>query len=183
VDKEGDPRGLIPQRELFPVGLLANMEAVIAPENNNGVVLHAGCSIERVEESSQLMVHVGNAGKVSLHQLSPLVIFDHPFVPVGATVVMSVVQVIFAVRRPFNFLKRILVKPLAGNLPGDVGAKKPYGEEERFFALLLHLFDGPVDNHMVTGLFVGLLEGRGSEELRAATQWTPLGEAGLFVGY
>jgi hypothetical protein len=103
VDEEGNPRGLIPQGKLFPVGLLTNMEAVIAPENNNGVVLHAGCSIEGVEESSQLMVHVGNAGKVSLHQLFPLLIFDHPFVPVGATVVMSVAEIIFAIRRQFDF--------------------------------------------------------------------------------
>ena len=115
------------------------------------------------------MVYVGDAGKVSLHQFFPLLIFDHPFVPVGSTVVMSVAEIIFAVRRQFNFLEWVFVKPLAGNFPWDMRAEKPYGEEERVFTLLLHLFDGPVDNHMVTGLFVSLFEGRGSEELRATT--------------
>jgi hypothetical protein len=56
----------------------------------------------------------------------------------GATVVMSVAQIIFAVRRQFDFLKWILVEPLAGNFPGDMGAEKPYGEEERLYTLLLH---------------------------------------------
>ena len=141
------------------------MEAVITPENDDSIVLHVGCCIEAVEEAAQLVVNVGDTGEVALHELLPLLVLYYPLVPVGAPVVMSVGQVVFAVGRQFDVLKRIHVEPLAGNLPGDVRAEKAHCEEKRFVLPLLHLLDGPVHNHVISRFFIRQFEGCGPEEL------------------
>ena len=99
MDEERDPRGLVPEGEFLPVSLFADMEAVITPENDDSIVLHGGGCIEGVEEAAELVVHVGDAGEVALHELLPLLVLHYPLVPVGAPVVMGVGQVVFAVGR------------------------------------------------------------------------------------
>ena len=40
VDEERGVGGLMPERELFPVGFFANVKPVIRPKNDDGIVLH-----------------------------------------------------------------------------------------------------------------------------------------------
>ena len=75
------------------------MKAMVAPEYDDGVVLHRGGGIKGIKEAPELVIDVGDTGEVALHEFFPLSVLDHPLVPVSSSVVMSVGQVIFTVGR------------------------------------------------------------------------------------
>ena len=127
------------------------------------------------------MVDVADAGEITLHEVLPLLVLDHPLVPLHAAVRVGVVEIVDPVLGQFDLLDRVKIEPLLWHLEGDVRPEQADGKEERLVSGLVHLGDSPVHHHVVAGLLVGLLEWLGTEVL-AASQRSPRREARLGIG-
>ena len=164
MDEKGNAGGLIPELKFFPVLFFANMEAVITPEDDDGVVFF-GRVFEGLEEAAEFVIDVADTGEVALHEDFPLLVFDDPVVPRLAGWWTGVVEVIGAMLGELDVFERVHVEEALRDLEGDVGAEESDGEEEGFFEIDGELCLGPVDDHMIAGLFVGDLQRLGSKEL------------------
>ena len=89
---------LIPQGKFLPVLFFADVKSVITPQNDDGVVLHRR-GVQRIQQSTQLMIHVADAREIALHEFFPLIIIRHPLVPTLPAVTVRVRHVILKMLR------------------------------------------------------------------------------------
>ena len=102
--------GLLPQGELPPVVLLAQVPAVVAPEHDDGVVLVGGL-VEGVEQAADVHVGVGDRGEVGLHGFLPAAGLEHRLVVALGPGHLhagrrNVVQVVLAIGRQLDLVER-----------------------------------------------------------------------------
>ena len=120
---------------------LAEVPAVVAPENDDGIVaVRAG--FERVEHAAKHGIGEVDGGEVGLDALFPLLVFEdvREVAVAGDALAFGghIFQVVFLVAgRKLDGFEREWLEVLLGNEPRFVRAVDAASEEEGFFAGLL----------------------------------------------
>ena len=75
------------------------------------------------------MIDVADRGQIAPHQMLPLSVVGHPFVPPFTTVAVGVGQVILQVRGKLHLGFGMQIEPLLRHLPGNVRPEQAHREE------------------------------------------------------
>jgi hypothetical protein len=147
------PCRLLPEGELTPVLLLAEVPAVVAPKDDDGVRLGGG-SVVGVQQPANLRVAVGNRRQVRLDRVLPPARLQH-----GRVVAVwlgqldagrwHVVEIVGCVRRQHNRVEREEVVILLRNVPGHVRLVQADRQEEGLCVPRGELLDAVVDGRLV----------------------------------
>lgn len=78
AEDEWDARGAFPEGVFSGDSFFAEVPAVIAEEDDDGVVFGRG-GVESGEETADLLIHEGDAREIGAGEVSPLLIFADPF--------------------------------------------------------------------------------------------------------
>ena len=121
--------------------LLTQVPAVIAPEDNEGVVLVGGL-VERVDEAAHIHVEVADGGEIALHRFLPAARLDDGLVITIWTCHLHargrhVVEIVLEHLRQLNRLQRKQVVILPRHVPAHVRLVQSAGQEERLVVLLV----------------------------------------------
>ena len=155
-EDERHARGLVPERPLAPVTLLAEMEAVVAPQRDDRAV--GAPRLEGREQLAHEPVEVVAAGQVGGHGLVPEPAPEDDRVRVrrqprelsrGAR---HVGEVVLAHGRQAGVLGAERGEEVPRREPGQVRAAEADGQEQRRLACLAQLLRGPGDQLAVARL-------------------------------
>lgn len=168
-DDEGDAGGFFPEGSFFPVHFFADVEAVIRPEDDDGVI-GVGALIEGVEEAADAVVGEGGAGEIRGDRFGPEAKAGDIGVVHGGGVEVAG-ELAAHGREVFEVagegggqgcgIERELVVEFLRGEEGEVGGDEAGGEEEGLVVGLLELIDHPIDDAAVVHFFGG--EGDGTE--------------------
>ena len=166
---------LLPERELAPVVLLAQVPAVVAPETDDRVVA-LGRLVVGVEQAAHHRVAEVDGGQVGADGLLPGVgaaLLEDRLVIAAARGHLQrdgrqIVEVVLLVRRQLNALQRELVVVLLRHAPRQVRLGQAAGDEERLVVLLVQLRDGVVHELVVRHVLVAAIERRDGQLAGAA---------------
>ena len=152
-DDQRHPRRFFPQREFLPVLLLADVHAVVRPQDDDRIGgMRAG--VERVEQPSHLGVGKADTCQIAAHGRLPFIVIHHPLMPLAAQPISvrrgNVIQVTSHDRRQEHLVRRIQVEVLLRHKPGNMRAEDADGVEEGFGMRFGQLGARPVD-HFVIG--------------------------------
>ena len=162
MDDQGSTGGLLPERRLGEMVLLADMVTVVPPEDDNRIVA-VPALIECIQDMANTGIRKRRRCQVPLHGILPL-----PGAPDdleclarhGPSPGWNVIQVTLQVGGKLDLLDRVHVKEFPRCIPAQVRAIDPTGQEKRLLMLLLQEGGCPVRGLPVTGLLLGL-SGRG----------------------
>ena len=89
--------GLFPQGELFPVFLVAEVIAVIRPQNDDGT-FRIRPIIQRLQQMPYQRIGEADGSEIALHGGAPFVVFDDPLLPRASshrlTSIRNVIQIL-----------------------------------------------------------------------------------------
>ncbi len=150
---EGRTRGLLPQRELPPVLLLAEMPAVIAPEADHRVVAMRGLFI-RIQHAADLRVEISDRGKVGLHRFLPATRLQHLrvvalWVRHFQTDGRNVIEIALHRRRELDVGQRMHIKVLLRHVPRHMRLVEADGEEKGLVMRLAKFRDAVIGDRCV----------------------------------
>lgn len=158
-DDEGDVGGDLVGGVLTPFAVVAEVVAVVSPEDDDGVLGEAGV-IEGFHEAADLGVHEADGGAVAVDELAGFGVVEDfgirgdvgvvfQLAPSGAVVWKSADD--FSAGGDFDFVALIEVPVFPGGVEGEVGFVEADGEEEGFFAggEFFHARDGGFSNSAV----------------------------------
>ena len=185
----GDPNqgcagGFFPEREFAPVFLFAQVPAVVAPKDDDGVVL-VGAFVEGGHQAADVHIGVGTGGEVSLDGLLPATGGKYGSVVARRLGHLDaagwhVVEIMLDVRWQLDLVEGEHVVVFPGHVPGHVRLVQAHGEKERFVMSFAQLFDAVIGDFPVVDVLVLAVDGGEFDAADAiALPWSRLGRTAL----
>ena len=171
-EHQRDVGSFLPQGELAPVALFAEMPAVITPQYDHGVV-PVRAVIQGVDYATEHSVTEMDRRKISLHSLTPLIVLDD----FGMVVIRfghsdarrrDISEVVLFDLGKLECFHWERLKILFRHVPRQVRPPKATSEKEWFVVLSLELADDPVGDPCISHLVVGNCQWR---PIKTACSW------------
>ncbi len=133
--------GFFPESEFTPVEFFAEVPAVVAPENDDGIV-GIEAFIQSIDNSGEASINEAYGCKIALNGFSPLVEFDDLLVVAFRFCELSahrrdIIEVVFVDVRQSYFVWRIHIEIFFRHIPGQVRAEEAATEEKGLVELFL----------------------------------------------
>ena len=162
-EDEGDAGGAFPECIFAGDGFFAEMVAVIAPDDDDGVIGLAGL-FESIEEPTDLGIDEAGGGEVGADEVAPLIVLADPLEArfgEGPMEIPGEARGIGAVVREDGGKNGVVigieVEPWLGDVAGDVREEETDGEEEGLVARKgAELFGGPRGDDVVLLVFIAM---------------------------